>query len=119
MKTLIIGASNKKQRYSYKAFCRLREKGYEVVLSHPKIKSIDGVEVFGNLKDINQKIDTVTLYVNKGISSKMSDDILSLKPRRIIFNPGTENEELKRKAEEAEIECVYGCTLVMLASGQY
>lgn len=119
MRTLIVGASNKKIRYSYKALKSLQKKGFEVVLLHPKLKEIDGIPVYNNFSEIKNKIHTVTLYVNKKVSQKMEEDIIKLNPKRVIFNPGTENDNLKNKAIQKGITPVYACTLIMLSTGQY
>ncbi len=119
MNVLLIGASDKEDRYSNIAFCRLKEKGHNVIPVHKRIKQISGVPVRSDLSDIKENIDTVTLYVNKDISSSMADDILKLKPKRIIFNPGAENYDLRDKAEAQGIKTIFACTIVMVATGTF
>jgi len=119
MITLIIGASKKAKRYSYKAMKLLSSYGHEVTLMHPKIKEIEGQKVYNSLSKIEKKIDTITMYVNSKISSKMTEDILKIHPRRVIFNPGTENNELIETLKTNNILPLVSCTLVMLKSGQY
>jgi uncharacterized protein len=116
--TLVMGASDNPSRYSYMALQRLRGRDYPVkAIGRKKVRVVD-VDV-----ETEQvawpDIDTVTLYLNPLHQEPYYDYILSLKPRRIIFNPGTENPELEMLASEAGIECMEACTLVMLSTGQY
>jgi predicted CoA-binding protein len=119
-KTVIIGATTNPARYAYVAAEMLTDHGHEIVPV-----GIKTGEVFGKpILDIRQQpdlrqVDTVTLYIGPHRQPEWYDYILSLKPKRIIFNPGTENPEFERKAEAADIEIVEGCTLVMLSSGQF
>jgi uncharacterized protein len=119
MTTLIIGASNKAHRFSYKAFRLLKQYGHEVVPMHPILKDIEGHAVVNTLSEIAAPIDTVTLYVSPDKSVSMAEDIIKLKPRRIIFNPGTENVELMQQLQSAGIVCLEACTLVLLDAGNY
>jgi predicted CoA-binding protein len=117
-KTLVLGASENPRRYSNLAIHRLRGKGHEVVaIGHRKGQVLD-VPIDTEQKPI-EGIDTITLYLNPTNQQPYIDYILSLKPKRIIFNPGTENIQLEALAEEAGIEPVEGCTLVMLSVGRY
>ena len=119
MKVAVIGASNKPHRYSYKAVMLLKEKGYEVYPVHQRVKDIEGMPVYPSIKDIKDSVDTITMYVSSDISNILGDDILDREPGRIIFNPGAENPELKKKAQEKGIETINACTLVMLNTGQF
>ena len=116
---VLLGASDKPDRYAYMAFKLLQENGHNVILVSPRIDEVEGTRCFNDLSMIEVKIDTLTLYVNKMISSREQEKILALKPSRVIFNPGTENEELKEEFLLRDIECVEGCTLVMLRTGQF
>jgi len=119
---VILGASNNPERYSYKAFHMLKENGHQTLLVHPKLKEIEGQKCFEDLNQvIHQKIevDTLTLYVNPEISSLMIEQILTLKPKRVIFNPGTENEILKVALKKDNILYEEACTLVLLKTGQF
>ncbi len=118
MKVMILGASANKERYSYMALQSLERHGYEVVLVSPRYKKIDGHKVFDHIPKLKD-IDTLTLYVNPKILEAYRDDIISLKPRRVIFNPGTESETLKKVFLEAGIETEYACTLVLLNTNQF
>lgn len=116
--TLVIGASEKPERFSNKAIRRLRRYGHPVEAIALRPGEVDGVVFktgFPELKDI----DTVTLYIGPARQPKYYDYLLGLKPKRIIFNPGTENPEFIDKAKELGIEPVIKCTLVMLDTGQF
>ena len=119
MNVVIIGASDKEDRYSNIALRRLVEHGHNVIPVHKTIKEIKGVPVHSDLSDIKEDVHTVTVYVNANISNSMADDILRLNPKRIIFNPGAENYELKEKAEAQGIEVLFACTIVMLTAGKF
>jgi uncharacterized protein len=119
MTVLIIGASNKKDRISYQAFHMLRDYGYTTILLHPYLKEIEGVPVLASIKSVHQPIDTVTLYVNATLSATMTDDLLKLKPRRVIFNPGTENPTLKSALMKNDTLCIEACTLILLKTNQF
>ena len=117
-KTLVLGASPNPARYSYLAVNKLHRYNHPVIgIGRRKGKAGD-VEIDTEQKPI-EDIDTITLYLNPQNQKQYYDYILSLKPKRIIFNPGTENEELIRKAKENNIQPVIACTLVMLSTGQY
>lgn len=116
---VILGASNKTDRYSYRALKLLREYNHEVIPVHPVIEEIEGVEVVKAISDIDRAVDTVTVYVNPKHMLSMVDDLIALKPKRVIFNPGTEDDALIEKVEESGIKAVRGCTLVMLKTNQY
>ncbi|MDX2046160.1 MAG: CoA-binding protein [Chitinophagaceae bacterium] len=117
-KTLILGASANPSRYSYLALNRLKSKGHEVVAIGKKQNTVAGVEIETGKKDW-KGIDTITVYLNPLRQQEYYDYILSLKPRRIIFNPGAENTELYQLAKKNNIKPVEACTLVMLSTGQY
>lgn len=117
-KTLVLGASDNPSRYSYLAIRRLRSLGYPVVAIGRKQTVVEDVPVSKEKTPV-EGIDTVVLYLNPFHQQEYYDFILSLKPKRIIFNPGTENEELEELAEKNGIQPVEGCALVMLGTGQY
>ena len=119
MKVVVIGASNKPQRYSYQAVMLLKEKGHEVFPVHQRIKEIEGMKVYESIQNIDDDIDTVTMYVGAKISDLLGEDIIAKKPGRIIFNPGAENLDLENKAKEKGIETINACTLVMLKTVQF
>jgi len=117
-KTVVLGASDDPSRYSFLAINRLRNHQHPVVAIGRKAAAVADVEI---TTDHPQEagVDTVTLYLNPKNQQPYYDYILSLKPQRIIFNPGTENDELIELAKQNNIEPVIACTLVMLATGQY
>ena len=119
MKVAVIGASNKPDRYSYKAVMLLKENGHTVYPVHKKLQEIEGIKVYASIGDVETEVDTVCLYVGSDISSSMAEDIILKKPRRLIFSPGAENPDLEAKAKESGILTVNGCTLVMLNTGQF
>ena len=117
-KTLVIGASENPNRYSNKAIQSLRAYGHEVVAIGLRAGTVSGVS-FDKEKTNFTDVDTVTLYVNPQNQQEYYDYILGLNPKRIIFNPGTENMELERKANALGIQTMEACTLVLLSIGQY
>ncbi len=119
MNVAILGASIKPERYSNQAVRLLAEKGHAVFPVHPAVPEISGHRVFKALADIPDPVDTVTMYVSPSHSTGMADAILAVRPRRVIFNPGTENPELEETLSAAGIEIVHACTLVLLRTGQF
>ncbi|HLU16806.1 MAG TPA: CoA-binding protein [Edaphocola sp.] len=117
-KTLVLGASENPSRYSNRAIHMLRSIGHEVVAIGAEAGMVLDVEYDNQLKDF-EDIDTVTLYLNPKRQEPYFDYIISLKPKRIIFNPGTENPVLEELAEQNGIEALEACTLVLLSTGQY
>jgi predicted CoA-binding protein len=115
----ILGASPKPDRYAYQALQLLREYGHRTLPVNPAFDEILGEKCYPRISDAPGPIDTVTLYLGESRSNPLIDEIVSAKPRRIIMNPGAENSALAAKAEEAGIEVVEGCTLVMLRTGQF
>lgn len=117
-KTLVLGASDNPARYSYQAVHRLQRHGHEVVPVGIRKGQVGGLDI---LTDRPQAaaVDTVTLYVGPQNQPAWYDYILDLQPKRIIFNPGTENPELERLAQARGIRTEEACTLVMLSVGQY
>ena len=118
-KVVVLGASHKPERFSYKALVKLIEYGYEVLPVHPKLEKIKDIEVIATVKSISVPVDTVTLYVGPAKMIALVDDVCQLKPARVIFNPGTESAEIRQRFEEAGIECVYDCTLIMLDQNRF
>jgi predicted CoA-binding protein len=116
---VILGASNKTDRYAYMAQQGLVNRGFRVLPVHPTIKDIDGVPVFAALSDIKEPVNTITLYVGAERSTAAMQEILNLKPKRIIFNPGAENKTLLVEAKKQGIEALDACTLVMLSTNTF
>jgi len=117
-KTLVIGASENKQRYSNLAVRKLLAYNNPVVAIGKRTGMIENTPILTGQQPI-EDIDTVTLYLNPLHQKAYYDYILSLKPKRIIFNPGTENEEFESMAQSQGIKTLEACTLVMLSTGQY
>ncbi|GAB3531864.1 CoA-binding protein [Pontibacter brevis] len=118
-KTVVLGASDNPARYAYKAVHRLQQHGYEVVPVGIKKGEVGGKKIIHDKSEPIEDVDTVTLYVGPQNQPSWYDYILNLKPKRIIFNPGTENREFEQMAEAANIETLHHCTLVMLATDNY
>jgi hypothetical protein len=117
-KTLVLGASLKPDRYSNLAIVRLLAKEKNVVAFGVKSGVIEGVQIETSLVPF-QDIDTITLYLNPTRQQAYYDYIISLNPRRVIFNPGTENEELSAMLRLNGILAENACTLVLLSTNQY
>ena len=117
-KTLVLGASDNPSRYSYLAINRLRNHGYPVVAIGKKNSMVADVAIEKEKKQWGD-VDTITLYLNPAHQQEYYDYILSLKPRRLIFNPGAENDELADLAANNGIKPIEACTLVLLSTNQY
>jgi len=117
-KTLVLGATPDASRYAYLAANRLVSKGHTIVNVGIKTGEVAGVPI-EKPETIHNDIDTVTLYVGPQNQPALYDYILNTHPKRIIFNPGTENAELRRMANEKGIETENACTLVLLSIGDY
>lgn len=117
-KTLVLGASLKSERYSNIATLRLQSYSHEVIPVGLREGDINGIDILKGKPEI-EGVDTVTLYLNPKRQVEYYDYILGLNPKRIIFNPGTENMELVKLAQAKGIETEIACTLVMLSVGNY
>ncbi len=119
-KTVIIGATENTTRYAYLAAAKLKKHGIEFVPIGIKSGEIHG-ETILNLKEkpLVKNVDTITMYIGATNQKEWEEYILSLRPRRIIFNPGAENHELAIRANKLGIETTNACTLVMLGSRTY
>lgn len=117
-KTLVAGASDNPSRYSYLAVQFLLNKGYEPIPFGNKKGEVLGIPIRNNLEGLSD-VHTITLYMRAEVQEKYYDEFLKLKPKRIIFNPGTENDTFRDMAEAQGIETLYACTLVMLNTRQF
>jgi predicted CoA-binding protein len=117
-KTLVLGASDHPERYSFLAINRLKANGHDVVGIGKHKGTVAGIEILTEQIPITN-VDTITLYLNPKHQQQYYNYILSLKPQRIIFNPGAENHELAQLALKNNIQPIEACTLVMLSTGQY
>jgi len=119
-KTVIIGATNNAERYAYIAASRLTSAGHQIVPLGIKKGNVFGSDILDiNSKPVVADVDTVTMYLGPRHQQDHSDYIRSLHPKRVIFNPGTENSEFQKSLAMDGVEVVEGCTLVMLSTGQY
>jgi len=118
----VLGASSDLTRYSYKAVQLLKEHGHTPVPIHPRETEVLGYKVVAEIKDLVKrgiKIDTLTMYVNPALSTKFQQDIIDLKPTRVIFNPGSENPQLEKALMDNGIVVEEACTLVLLRTNQF
>ena len=119
-KTVIIGATPNQSRFAYLAAERLLENDIEFIPVGIKKGNVLGKEILDlRTRPEISDVDTMTLYINPSHQQEWYGYFLKLKPKRVIFNPGTENPELEKQLEEKGIEAIEACTLVMLGTGQY
>jgi predicted CoA-binding protein len=116
--TVVLGASANPQRYSFLAISRLKAHGHPVVAIGKREAQIADTPIIKDHPPV-ENVDTVTLYLNPQRHKEYYDYNLQLRPKRIIFNPGTENEELEQLASQHGIKPMEACTLVLLSTGQY
>ncbi len=116
--TVLLGASTDSSRYAFLAVNRLVQHGHKVLPIGLRKGEVAGVPIITDHPAVVD-VDTVTLYLNPQRQQQYYQYILSLHPKRIIFNPGTENEELAQLAADNGIEVMEACTLVLLSTGQY
>jgi uncharacterized protein len=117
-RTLVLGASTNPERYSYKAIIALRKHNHDVIafgIKAGKVVDVDFITTFPG----DEVLDTVTLYVGPKNQPEYYDNIIKLKPKRVVFNPGTENDEFYDLLATHDIESLEACTLVLLATDQY
>lgn len=117
-KTLVVGASDNPDRYSHKAIQKLKAANHPVVAYGRKTGKVDGTEISTQWPK-EDDIHSISLYLRDTYQKALYEQILALKPERIIFNPGTENPELEELAGQNGIETLNACTLVMLSIGNY
>lgn len=117
-KTLILGATDNPSRYAYLAANRLVNAGHDIINIGIKKGTVGGVEI-EKPGEVKSGVHTITLYIGPALQEQYYDYIVSTHPKRLIFNPGTENPELFKLAKEHGIEVVEACTLVLLSTGGY
>ena len=117
--TALLGISHLPHRYAYMAWKLLKQYDHDVYIVNPRYDEIEETKVYGRLIQIPVPIHTLTVYVNSGKSTLLKDDILALKPERVIFNPGAENPQLVEELSKAKIQCMDACTLVLLRTHQF
>jgi predicted CoA-binding protein len=118
-RVVVLGASDKPDRYSNRAVRLLLQHGYAVIPVHPALDAVEGLAVLPELGSVSGPVDTLTVYVSPAIGAGLLPAMLALKPRRIVFNPGSEVPALVPLLEKAGIEVVENCTLVMLNLGVF
>jgi predicted CoA-binding protein len=117
-KTVVIGASDNPEKYSYKATIALQKNNHEVIPVGIREGIINGITIITG-KPIVTDVDTVTLYVGAKNQPDWFDYVIGLKPKRVVFNPGTENPEFEQLLQKNNIATTEACTLVLLAIGDY
>ena len=115
----VLGASSNPERYSYKAVEMLSESDYGVFPVHPSEKPINGIRCYPSLRAIDEPLDTITVYLSEKNSTPLIPEIVNSGPRRVILNPGAENDELKSRCESSGIQVQEACTLVLISTGQF
>ena len=115
----ILGASDNPSRYAYRALSALTEHGHDVVPINPQLTQVAGRDCVARLADIDGDVDTITVYLRKELAEPLADAMIAARPRRVIFNPGSESPLLKMTLEAAGIAVQWECTLVLLASGRF
>jgi predicted CoA-binding protein len=118
-KTLVMGASTNPTRYANMATHKLLEHQHEVELLGKKKGEVAGHPIHHSPEELGKEFHTVTMYLGESNQKEYYDYMLNLAPKRVIFNPGAENEELSKILSANEIEVVEACTLVLLATGQF
>jgi len=116
---VVLGASPKPERYSFKAVKLLAEYGHRVLPVNPYHREVAGITCVAGLDQLNEKVDTVSMYVRANLLVNDLAKLIALAPRRVIFNPGTESDEMMAALAEAGIACEEACTLVLLRTGQF
>lgn len=116
--TLILGASTDASRYSNRAARMLAQHGHPIINVGREEGEVAGAPIYTKLPD-DAEFDTVTMYLSAKRQGDYAQMLLDRKPRRVIFNPGAENPELEKTLEDAGIEPVHACTLVLLSTGQF
>ena len=116
---VVVGASTNEERYSNKAMKMLAEYGHRPIPVAPVGDTILGEKVYASVSEVRERVDTVTLYVGPKRQDGLFDEIIAQKPRRVIFNPGTENPQHYDRLQAAGIEVLEACTLVLLRTGQF
>ncbi|MFM2224091.1 MAG: hypothetical protein RJA07_293 [Bacteroidota bacterium] len=117
-KVLVLGASTNEKRISKTAIHRLKKYGYDVEAIGLKVGMIANVEIKTGTP-VLENIDTVTMYIGAKNQPQFYDYIINLQPRRVIFNPGSENDEFEKMLQQKNIEVEEACTLVLLGTGQF
>ena len=116
---VVLGATPKEDRYAFLAMQKLKAHGHRAIPVNPAFNEVLGEPCYKSIADVAEPIDTLTMYVGAARSEPLIPEIIKAHPRRIIFNPGAENDHLATAAEAEGIEVIHGCTLVMLQTGTF
>ena len=116
---VVLGATNKADRFANRAMRALLEHGHQAIPVNPAEEEVAGQPCRKSIAEVIEPIDTVTMYLGAARSEPLIREIVAAKPKRIVFNPGAENDHLVTEAEKAGIEVVHGCTLIMLNDGTF
>ena len=116
---VVLGASKNPERYSNRAVKLLKEKGYRTLPVNPACNEIEGLKVVSNLVLIEEEVYALSVYLSPERTKPLTKSIISLKPKRVIFNPGSESDELEQNLQKNGISCERACTLVLLSTGQF
>lgn len=119
MKTLILGASDNPERYAYLVMKTLAEKNLDFILVNPRLRQIDGHPCLASLEEVNEPVDTITVYLNPTHQAPLLPRMARLRPRRVIFNPGSESPASQQYLMAQGIKVLEACSLVLLKTGQY
>jgi len=118
MNTLVVGASVKPERYSNKAIRMLLDHGHSVMALGAREGQVENIKIEKGTPNFKE-VHTVTMYLGPKNQINIYDYIINLMPKRIIFNPGTENKEFMQMAYQKGIQVEQACTLVLLSTNQY
>jgi hypothetical protein len=116
---VVLGASPKPSRYANQAIRLLKELDYRITPVHPRFETVEELTVIHHLDEVSRPVDTLTLYLGPRLLEPEVPAIVALRPRRVIFNPGTESPTVQRQLDEAGIDWLEACTLVMLRTGRF
>ena len=108
----IIGASTDRRKYGNKAVRAFRDGGWTVYPINPKAETIEGLPCYASIRDVPRPIDRVSIYIAPFFGKKLLPDIAATQPGEVFFNPGSEDEELLKKAREAGLNVVQACSIV-------
>ena len=115
----VVGASERPERYANRALRMLLSQGFTPIPISRSGKDILGLKGYASLTAIPHPVDTVTIYVSPERQTQVLQDLLTIRPRRVIFNPGAENPEAAAVLAQAGITVIEACTLVLLSTGQF
>lgn len=118
-KVAVLGATAHRNRFANRAIRCLLQKGHTVVAVNPLYDTVEGLHCYKSLKEYDEKIDTVTVYLNPEKGLSYIDQIIEAKPSRVILNPGTEHPVIDKRLKEAGITVIRDCTLVMLDINEF